>query len=68
MDVRFCMGRNLRREAQLRDETIPLSARRPAECFESGFWSVVLQVSNAGKFVAERRSCVLRLPTRKGCR
>jgi predicted GIY-YIG superfamily endonuclease len=29
---------------------------------------VVLQVSNADKFVAERRSCVLRLPNRKGCR
>ena len=34
-------------------------------------WSpepVVLQVSNADKFVAERLSCVLRLPNRKGCR
>src|SRR5664280_3730513 len=30
--------------------------------------SVVLQVSNADKFVAERLSCVLRLPNRKGCR
>jgi hypothetical protein len=30
--------------------------------------TVVLQVSNADKFVAERLSCVLRLPTRKGCR
>ena len=29
---------------------------------------VVLQVSNADKFVAERLSCVLRLPNRKGCR
>jgi tetratricopeptide (TPR) repeat protein len=29
---------------------------------------VVLQVSNADKFVAEPLSCVLRLPTRKGCR
>ena len=29
---------------------------------------VVLQVSNADKFVAERLSCVLRLPSRKGCR
>ena len=27
-----------------------------------------LQVSNADKFVAERLSCVLRLPNRKGCR
>ena len=31
-------------------------------------WRVVLQVSNADKFVAERLSCVLRLPSRKGCR
>jgi hypothetical protein len=30
--------------------------------------TVVLQVSNADKFVAERLSCVLRLPNRKGCR
>jgi hypothetical protein len=30
--------------------------------------SVVLQVSNADKFVAERLPCVLRLPNRKGCR
>jgi len=30
--------------------------------------AVVLQVSNADKFVAERLSCVLRLPNRKGCR
>jgi NADPH:quinone reductase-like Zn-dependent oxidoreductase len=29
---------------------------------------VVLQVSNGDKFVAERLSCVLRLPSRKGCR
>jgi hypothetical protein len=29
---------------------------------------VVLQVSNADKFVAERLSCILRLPSRKGCR
>jgi hydrogenase maturation factor len=29
---------------------------------------VVLQVSNADKFVAERLWCVLRLPNRKGCR
>jgi hypothetical protein len=29
---------------------------------------VVLQVSNADKFVAERLSCVLRLPSRKDCR
>ena len=29
---------------------------------------VVLQVSNADKFVAERLTCVLRLPNRKGCR
>jgi hypothetical protein len=29
---------------------------------------VVLQVSNADKFVAECLSCVLRLPNRKGCR
>jgi hypothetical protein len=29
---------------------------------------VVLQVSNSDKFVAERLSCVLRLPNRKGCR
>jgi hypothetical protein len=28
---------------------------------------VVLQVSKADKFVAERLSCVLRLPRRKGC-
>ena len=27
-----------------------------------------LQVSNADKFVAERLSCVLRLPNRKDCR
>ena len=32
------------------------------------FTRVVLQVSNADKFVAERLSCVLRPPTRKGCR
>ena len=31
-------------------------------------YRVVLQVSNADKFVAERLSCVLRLPTQKGCR
>jgi hypothetical protein len=30
--------------------------------------TVVLQVSNADKVVAERLSCVLRLPNRKGCR
>jgi hypothetical protein len=30
--------------------------------------SVVLQVSNADKFVVERLLCVLRLPNRKGCR
>ena len=30
--------------------------------------SVVLQVSNADKFVAERLLYVLRLPNRKGCR
>ena len=30
--------------------------------------TVVLQVSNADKFVAERLSCVLRLLNRKGCR
>jgi hypothetical protein len=30
--------------------------------------AVVLQVSNADKFVAERLSCVLRLPSGKGCR
>ena|ERR1019366_2081347 len=30
--------------------------------------TVVLQVSNADKFVAERLSCVFRLPNRKGCR
>jgi hypothetical protein len=29
---------------------------------------VVLQVSNADRFVAERLACVLRLPTRRGCR
>src|ERR1039458_6988181 len=29
---------------------------------------VVLQVSNADKFVAEGLSCLLRLPNRKGCR
>jgi hypothetical protein len=29
---------------------------------------VVLQVSNADKFVVERLLCVLRLPNRKGCR
>jgi len=29
---------------------------------------VVLQVSKANKFVADRLSCVLRLPRRKGCR
>jgi len=34
----------------------------------SGLTLVVLQVSNADKFVAERLSCVLRLPRRKGCR
>ena len=30
--------------------------------------AVVLQVSNADKFVAERLSCVLRLPNRRDCR
>src|SRR5664280_2900657 len=34
----------------------------------AGLGTVVLQVSNADKFVAERLSCVLRLPNRKGCR
>jgi hypothetical protein len=34
----------------------------------SDYTMVVLQVSNADKFVAERLSCVLRLPNRKGCR
>ena len=33
-----------------------------------GLKTVVLQLSNADKFVAERLSCVLRLPNRKGCR
>ena len=36
--------------------------------FLEAFFFVVLQVSNADKFVAERLSCVLRLPNRKGCR
>jgi hypothetical protein len=31
-------------------------------------FTVVLQVSKADKFVAERLSCVLRLPSQKGCR
>jgi hypothetical protein len=35
---------------------------------EIGRGPVVLQVSNGDKFVAERLSCVLRLPSRKGCR
>jgi site-specific recombinase XerD len=30
--------------------------------------TVVLQVSNADKFVAERLWCILKLPNRKGCR
>ena len=33
-----------------------------------GIIRVVLQVSNADKFVAERLSCALRLPNRRGCR
>jgi hypothetical protein len=35
---------------------------------ESSDDMVVLQLSNADKFVAERLLYVLRLPTRKGCR
>ena len=35
---------------------------------ELGQGVVVLQVSNGDKFVAERLSWVLRLPSRKGCR
>src|SRR5664279_3268581 len=49
----------------------PGRKRRRRDCENSPreVWAmVVLQVSNADKFVAERLSCVLRLPTRKGCR
>ncbi len=35
------------------------------QCFRN---TVVLQVSKADKFVAERLSCVIRLPRQKGCR
>jgi hypothetical protein len=41
--------------------------RRAAELANTNA-AVVLQVSNGDKFVAERLSCVLRLPSRKGCR
>jgi hypothetical protein len=36
--------------------------------FQQSVDFVVLQVSNADKFVAERLSCVLRLPNRRDCR
>jgi chromate transporter len=39
-----------------------------AGAFGATLTGVVLQVSNADKFVAEDLSCVLRLPNRKGCR
>ena len=55
------------------DETQPASfhfevGQKLASLREEGVLMVVLQVSNADKFVAERLSCVLRLPNRKGCR
>jgi hypothetical protein len=42
-------------------------ARQVVEITASG-WRVVLQVSNADKFVVECLACVLRLASQKGCR
>jgi hypothetical protein len=48
--------------------SISISAAVGLEEISNTDTTVVLQVSNADKFVPERLSCVLRLPSRKGCR
>jgi hypothetical protein len=48
--------------------SISISAAVGLEEISNTDTTVVLQVSNADKFVAEGLSCVLRLPSRKGCR
>ena len=49
-------------------KSLQLTDDRGYAHFTSNRKGVVLQVSSADKFVAERLSCVLRLPNRKDCR
>ena len=56
-----------RREKARRGELIVSAARDLFRLESEPGKRVVLQVSNADKFVAERL-CVLRLPSRKSCR
>jgi hypothetical protein len=52
----------------MRSKTTPCKALLSKKGPPASKLGVVLQVSNADKFVAERLQYVLKLPNRKGCR
>ena len=56
------------RAVRMRSKTTPCKALLSKKGPPASKLGVVLQVSNADKFVAERLQYVLRLPNRKGCR